>query len=210
MEVDKINAIASTAYFTLQQQFTSQSNATGNEQNPTPPDADSQGRTKVTDQVRLATSPVIRKNLDMVSAIEQEHARLNQLAKGVRKTNEELGRFADQVSDMTSAVTAIVKNFPPFSADSERRKEILMSYASIRKEILKMTVPAPPQPVYEKVKSTWSSLFDTSGQMLNDSVPDLGPASPDSHVKAAATQLDSTGETLASLSSDITQMLLQR
>lgn len=49
----------------------------------------------------------------MVSAIEQEHARLNQLAKGVRKTNEELGRFADQVSDMTSAVTAIVKNFPP-------------------------------------------------------------------------------------------------
>jgi len=203
MEVDKVGNVVSTAYY-AQQQVASQL------QTEIPkPDIGNQGIAQAGDQVSMASSPVTRKNLDMVKAIEQEHAKLNLLVKSVRMTNEELDRAAGQVGRMNTILTTIIKNNPPFPPDSEQRKELLMSYASIRQEIIKMTVPAPPQPLYEKVKGTWSSMFGQNGQILHNAVPEVQPISSDNEVQSAAAQLGTTGERLASLSSGITQALIK-
>ena len=84
-----------------------------------------------------------------------------------------------------------------------------MSYASIRQELIKMTVPAPPAPAYEKVKGMWSSLFGQNGQILHHAVPELHGSSSDGEVKAAATILNYTRAKLATVSSGITQALVQ-
>lgn len=207
MEFDKMNNVASTTLYTSMVQQVGAKTAQ-NIQGGTP-DVGSQTVPQANDRVNLISSAVTRKNLDMVKAIEQEHAKLNQLVKDVKMTNEQLDQAAGKVGQMSTTVTIIVKNNPPFPPDSEQRKELLMSYTAIRKEIMQMMVPKPPQPSYEKVKGMWSSLFGATGQMLHSAVPELHSTSSDSELHAASTGLNSTGETLANLSSGITQALIK-
>jgi len=148
------------------------------------------------------------KNLDTVRAIEQMHARLNQLVKGVRETNEGLDRASDVTEQMQSELQQIVKNYPPFSADSPERQRILMSYVSIRKEMERLMVPPPPAPVYEKVQGMWESLFDGSGQIKSDQLPAVDSTSSDGKVKEASIMLDKVDEKLTALSDGITKALV--
>jgi len=163
---------------------------------------------QASDQIRIS-SPVTLKNLDTVKAIEQLHNKMNSLIKGVRQTNEVINNASEQITHMSTALENIVKNFPPFPVDSKDRQELLMTYASIRQEILKMSFPPPPAPIYEKVQSTWDSLFAQNGQMLASAVPALENSSPDTQVHEAAQQLQTTSNTLSSLSSATTQALVQ-
>lgn len=209
MQVDKLaNIAAATTYYTQLQKSPDKTNLTVNAQQSAP-DTGSQNTVQPSNSASFLTSAVTRRNLDTVKAIEQEHAKLNLLVKNVKMTNEELNRTAGQVSQMGANLSVIIKNNPPFPPDSEQRKELLMSYVSIRQEIIKMSVPAPPQPIYEKVKGMWSSLFGPAGQIIHNAVPNLHAASSDGEVRAAAKGLDSTGEKLASLSSGITQALIK-
>jgi len=162
----------------------------------------------VIDTVQIKSS-AMAKNLDTVKAIEQMHARLNELVKGVRQTNEQLNKAADQVAQMQGSALAIVKNFPPYPIESVERRELLMSYMSLRKEIESLMIPPPPQPVYERVKSMWEAMFSQNGQMLPSAVPALETGSGDKQVQQAAVQLGQTHEQLASLSDQVTQALLQ-
>jgi hypothetical protein len=160
------------------------------------------------DQVRFS-SPITMKNLDTVKAIEQLHNKMNLLITGVRQTNEALNSAAEQVNRMTTHLEGITKNYPPYPTDSKKRQELLMSYTSIRQEILKMTVPAPPPAVYERVKSTWDSLFAQNGQMHPSAVPALQGSSSDQQVKTSLQQAQATGTQLVNLSSATTQALVQ-
>lgn len=159
------------------------------------------------DQVKLSSAVTV-KNLDTVKAIEQMHTRMNQLVKGVRETNEEINKAVEQVNVMQSSLTAIMKNFPPFPLDSKERQELLMSYTSIRQEMMRMTVPQPPPPIYEQVKHQWDTTVGQNGQMLASAVPALEPDSSDAQVKAAAGRLEGSSQKLADLSSAITQTLI--
>ena len=159
------------------------------------------------DTVQLKSSMV--KNLDAVKAIEQMHSRLNDLVKGVRQSNEELNKAAEQVSQMQSGLMSIVKNFPPYPIETQERRDLLMSYMSLRKEIESLMVPPPPQPVYEKVKSMWEALFAQNGQMQAAAIPDLDAGSGDKLVQVAAETLQQTGKQLSALSDGVTQALLQ-
>lgn len=170
----------------------------------TTPDVPQQGA----DQIRIS-SPITLKNLDTVKAIEQMHNKMNTLIKGVRQTNEAINNASEQITHMSTALENIVKNFPPFPVDSKDRQELLMTYASIRQEILKMTFPPPPAPIYEKVQSTWNSLFAQNGQMQASAVPALASSSSDGQVHEAAQQIQTTSSTLSSLSSATTQALVQ-
>jgi hypothetical protein len=203
MEIDKTISIAATMNYAAQQKSGSQANTKSNEQSPAVETA-KQGTTQASDQIRLTTPPASLKSMDTAKAIDQMHAAMNQLAAGVGKTNEELKKATVRVGQMAT----IIKNYPPYTVDSEHRKEILMSYASIREEIIKMTVPPPPPPVYEKVKGMWSTLFEQNGQILHHAVPALHATSSDWEVQAAATNLDNTGGKLADLSSGVTQALI--
>lgn len=159
------------------------------------------------DKVNISSTVTV-KNLDTVRAIEQMNARMNQLAKGARETNEEINKAVEQVNAMQSNLTAIVKNFPPFPMESKERQELLMSYSSIRQELMRMTVPQPPPPLYEQVKHEWDKTVGQNGQMLASAVPALDTGSSDAQVKQTAAQLETFSTSLADLSSGVTKALI--
>lgn len=161
----------------------------------------------VSDQIQ--TSSVALKNLDTVKAIEQMHARMNQLISGVRETNEQLAKAAQQMNAMQTNLDAVIKNYPPFNFDSKDRQDLLMSYTSIRQGLVKMMVPPPPPPVYEQVQRLWDETLDQNGQLLPGTVPALESNSSGPQVQSAAAQLATTAENLANLSSGVTQALVQ-
>jgi len=167
-----------------------------------------QAAAAVNDTVLLKSS-TIAKNLDAVRAIEQMHSRLNDLVKGVRQTNEELNKVAEQVGQLQGSLSAIVKNFPPYPIESMERRELLMSYMSLRKEIESLMIPPPPQPVYERVRTLWESMFARNGQMQPGAVPSLESSSGDKQVEQANLKLSELHGNLSSLSDQVTQALLQ-
>lgn len=150
------------------------------------------------------------KNLDTVRVIEQMHARLNELAKGVRETNEALAQSSKLLAQANNSVQTIIKNYPPYSIDSLERRDILMSYISIRKEIQQMMVPPPPTPIYEKIAHMWDQLFSESNQLNSNIVPDLDPTSSDATLNSAATALGTANDQVAALSTGITDALVLR
>jgi len=164
--------------------------------------------TKV-DSVRVS-SIVALKNLDTVRVIEQMHASLNQLAKGVRETNESLNKAVDLVDSMKSSIQTVIKNFPPFPVDSKERNDRLMEYNALRKELISLMVPPPPPPVYEKIKHMWESLFeDQNGNLSQNTVPLIENSSSDTQLKEVSQTLDKTSSQLADFSSKVTQALVQ-
>jgi hypothetical protein len=114
---------------------------------------------------------------------------LNSVATNLRQTNEGLKGASAVVSDMKSSLDNIIKNYPPYSVESKERIAQLMSYASLKQQILSMMVPAPPAPIYDTVKHLWEDLFSGSGNNTIQT-PTLPLNAPDSHVNAAAKQLD--------------------
>ena len=168
---------------------------------------DAIGKAAASDTVHLDTT-VTSRNLDTVRAIEQMHARLNQLVKSVRETNEAINSASGQLEQMKGNLQTVLKNFPPFSVDSKERQGILMGYVSLRKELLSLTLPPPPPPVYEKVSHMWDSLFDQSGQLKGQVVPDINPDSSDAQLNSASASIDKLSVQLADLSNTVTQTLV--
>lgn len=213
MEVQASNGV-NPAYLSAQQ-TTSQKQAQQSQQpqaapeipQSTPDTTALNPAAQATDQVKLSSSVTV-KNLDTVKAIEQMHSRMNELVKGTRETNEALNKAAEQVNFMQGNLTSIIKNFPPFPIDSKERQELLMSYTSIRQEMMKMTIPQPPPPMYEQVKHEWDKTVGQNGQMLSSAVPALDAGSSDAQVKEASFQLDKASTGLANLSSSVTKALI--
>ncbi|OGT98216.1 MAG: hypothetical protein A2X80_06585 [Geobacteraceae bacterium GWB2_52_12] len=160
------------------------------------------------DTIKIGTSTTL-KNLDTVRTIEQMHAHLNLLAKGIRETNESINKATEQVDAMKSSLQVIIKNFPPFSIDSEERIDRLMDYTSLRNELLSLMIPPPPPAPYEKVKHLWDALFDQNGKVLPAAVPSLETSSSDEQLNKVNQDLDTTSMQLTDLSNQITQTLFQ-
>jgi hypothetical protein len=114
----------------------------------------------------------------------------NLVAKGIRETDGALREVSGTMERMKEQLDKVVKNWPPFSPDSAERKELLMSYSSLRKEILKLTFPPPPEAVYEKNTSLWEKLGYTDQKQLVYSIPELPDTATDGQVKSAAANLD--------------------
>ncbi|OGT95801.1 MAG: hypothetical protein A2X80_03700 [Geobacteraceae bacterium GWB2_52_12] len=219
MELNKIGGADSAGYYAAAQQAAAQKQQQPQKTNAETVQSESgtesasaisatQGASSASDRVKL-TSTVTLKNVDTVRAIEQMHTRINEQIKSVRKTNEVINQQADGIEKLTTTLNTIMKNFPPFTMDSKERQEILMSYTSIRKEIMKMLVPPPPAQVYEQVKDTWKTVLAENGQLQPGAVPALQSDSPDAALGDAANELDKSAQTLASLSSSITERLFQ-
>lgn len=113
---------------------------------------------------------------------------LNSVATNLRQTNEGLKATSSIVNDMKASLDKIIKNYPPYSLVSQDRIDLLMSFSSLKKQILSLMVPAPPAPIYENVKHLWDDLFSGPGNTIQ--APTLPLDAPDSHVNAAAKQLD--------------------
>lgn len=113
---------------------------------------------------------------------------LNSVATSLRQTNEGLKAASSVVTDMKASLDKIIKSYPPYTFESKERIDQLMSYASLKKQIMSLMVPPPPPPIYEKVKHLWEDLFSSSSNTIQ--TPTLPLDVPDSHIKAAANQLD--------------------
>lgn len=113
---------------------------------------------------------------------------LNSVAATLRQTNEGLKATSSIVEDMKTSLDLIIKNYPPYSIESKDRIDQLMSYSSLKKQIMSLMVPAPPPPIYENVKHLWEDLFSAPNSTLQ--TPTLPLDAPDSHIKTAVKQLD--------------------
>lgn len=203
MNQSAINGISNISV-TYQQNHISQS--------PKPVDTTTDSKTAVTHQANDSlqlNSTVTKKNLETVRTIEDMHSRLNQLAKGIRETNEATGKATEVIGEMQSNIQSTIKNYPPFPVDSKERSSQLMQYASLRKQLISLMVPPPPPAAYEKVKHMWSSLFTQNNNIKEDAVPELASSSNTSRMEDAFQSLGQTSSQLVQISNLITQALVQ-
>lgn len=201
--------MSSDAISAVQQAASSFVRSSGNVQvqtdNTKPPRRDNAGGTPGSrDQIALG-SGASRQSLDTLQRIGGITDAINATATGIRETGNGLHSSADMVAKMEGELTRIIKNYPPFPIDDGGRKEILMRYSSLRKEIEQLTVPPPPPPVYEKVEGMWQELFSRNGGKL--ATPALEEDAPDKTVQAAARQLAATGEAISRLISSVATSL---
>lgn len=127
----------------------------------------------------------------------------NLLAKNIRGAAETLSKVGDVIGGMNETLAKIVKNYPPFPPDSSERKDLLMSYISLRKEILGMTFPPPPQPLYERDTTLWDKFGFTNKENIKANFPELSSTSPDTEVIAASRTLSQLGVAVASAQSEL-------
>ena len=113
---------------------------------------------------------------------------LNTTAANLRQTNEGLQAAASIITDMKSSLDHIIKNYPPYSVESQARIDLLMNFSSLKKQIQSMEIPAPPPPFYEVVKHLWADLFVEEDKSLQ--IPTLPSDATDAQVADAAKQLD--------------------
>lgn len=172
---------------------------------PTPRTEETSGHAAApVDQVSVSIR-VSRNTLDTIRRLGDLSEFLNTTAKSLRQTDEGLSAGADIVGRMKAELEKIIKNFPPFPADSKKREEILNSYSAIQKEILRLTIPPPPPPVYEKVQHLWQNLFTPDERKL--AVPELPDNAPDSHIQAAYQSLNGTAEVITAIRDDLNSQL---
>lgn len=113
---------------------------------------------------------------------------LNSVAINLRQTNEGLKAASGVVADMKTSLDQITKVYPPYSIESKERIAQLMNYSALKKQILSLMVPAPPPPIYDTAKHLWDDLFSGPGNTIQ--TPTLPTDAPDTHVNAAAKQLE--------------------
>jgi hypothetical protein len=114
----------------------------------------------------------------------------NQLSKNIRSVVATLTKVGDVIGEMNETLAKIVKNYPPFPPDSSERKDLLMSYISLRKEILGMTFPPPPQPLYERDTTHWDKLGYTDKGNIESNVPELSSTAPDTWLQERSVTWD--------------------
>lgn len=135
----------------------------------------------------------------------------NSLALHAKETDQKLTILADSIGKMAGTLDTVIKNFPPFSTENNAREDLLMSYASIRKEILQLTVPLPPPPIYEKTRHQWQELFQQNISSNTIKLPgEIGSSTPDSDLKTTIVDLTALHDRVTSLRTDLKQSFLTK
>jgi hypothetical protein len=75
------------------------------------------------------------------SEIESNSSFLNDVAQKIRTTDSGMNKIISYLDEMKAQLEKIVKNYPPFPADSEDRKKLLTSFTSLRRQIEQLTLP---------------------------------------------------------------------
>lgn len=157
------------------------------------------------DRVTVDASPVSVTALDTLKSLDSLQKKSNELAQDIRATSKNINTVTDFVSQMQSSLSSITKNFPPFNIESEERQQILMSYISIRQQLLKMTIPQPPPPLFENISNIWKKSIGKDGALTPEAVPVLQTNSSDSDVQLAEKDLQGTRENLATLTKAVNE-----
>ena len=130
---------------------------------------------------------------------------LNTTAVNLRQTNEGLQAAASIITDMKSSMDQIIKNYPPYSVESQARIDLLMNFSSLKKQIPSLEIPAPTPPFYEVVKHLWADLFAEVDKKLQ--TPTLPSDASDAQVAAAAKQLDEIASNISNVQDTMSNYL---
>ena len=128
-------------------------------------------------------------NIDTLQKMGNISDILNSVATNLRQTYEGLTAASAVVEKMKVSLDKVIKDYPPYPVDDQGRRQELMGYSSLQKEISQMMIPPPVPPVFDKVQHLWTSL--ASGPNGTIQTPSVPLNVPGSHVSAAAKQLDS-------------------
>lgn len=129
------------------------------------------------DQVVLSGT-LDRKFKDLQLKNEQQ----NSVAGAIHRTDRAAHDFGQKIDALKAPLTTIVKTFPPYTPEDKARMKLLMNYASIKKEIDQLTLPAPPE-----VVRTRKAL---------DLPPTLPSSASDSQIADHVAKLDATAASL--------------
>jgi hypothetical protein len=145
----------------------------------------------------------IQRSSSTMGRLDSFNEQKNQMARNIRTTSDALATISEAVGGMKENLGKIIKNYPPFPPDSSERKEILMSYVSLRKEILNMTFPPPPAPLYEKNSTPWEKLGYTETGSIASTVPEISSTATDSEVVTALKILAELGSAVSSAQNEL-------
>jgi len=145
----------------------------------------------------------IQRSSSTMGRLDSFNEQKNLMARNIRTTSDALATISEVVDGMKENIGKIIKNYPPFPPDSSERKEILMSYVSLRKEILNMTFPPPPAPLYEKNATPWEKLGYTEKGGIASSVPEISSTATDSELRAASKILAELGSAVSSAQNEL-------
>ena len=149
--------------------------------------------------INIISSPVTVNAMETLKSLDNLQVRSNELAQNIRATDKNINSITDFINQMQSSLSSITKNFPPFNVESKERQQILMSYISIRQELIKMMVPAPPPPIYQNVSDIWENVVDDGGAIVSSAIPALQTNSSDNQVALAEKKLLNTQGSLAEI-----------
>lgn len=138
------------------------------------------------DQVSVS----LQRSASTMGKLDSVNEDKNLFATSIRETDKALNEVSKVTVKMKERLETIVKNYPPFAQDSQERKDLLMSYVSLRKEIEKLTFPKPPPPVYEHNQKLWEKIDFSDTLKVAEALPSLDVSSSDAQVKRAVGSLD--------------------
>ena len=137
---------------------------------------------------------------------------LGAVARDIRAQDAQLGQLSQSLSDAKSALSTILKIYPPLPLESLERAQHLEAYSSYRKIVEDLTlnsIEAQWPPVFQsgnatqepgqadlKLKFSGGDQLQLPGQIILPGetalppLPDLGPSTPDGVVADASNQLD--------------------
>lgn len=132
----------------------------------------------------------LQRSASTMGKLGSVHEDKNLFATSIRESDKALQEVSKVAVRMKERLETIVKNYPPFSQDSLERKELLMSYVSLRKEIEKLTFPKPPAPVYENNRKLWEKIDFSEMRNVAEAIPALDETATDSQVRRVVGSLD--------------------
>ncbi len=151
-----------------------------------------------------------------LTAVQDVKARLSEVAASIRKADVTMDTIGRILAKMKSQLETIVKNYPPFPKDSSERVRMLESFAALKKEIEKLTIPPDDEgaakimgkPATEPEAGDWEVIIGGSGQKMvihgqpvhtgqgGLDIPDLSVDASDEEVKKTVERINTAEKVL--------------
>jgi len=151
-----------------------------------------------------------------LSEVQDVKAKLSQVAGSIRKADVTMDTIGKILAKMKSQLETIVKNYPPFPKDSSERVRMLESFAALKKEIEKLTIPPDDEGAMkimgDPAKGTgagdWEVVIGNSGQKMviysqpvhtgsgGLDIPDLPDGATDEEVKKMSEKINTAEKVL--------------
>lgn len=114
----------------------------------------------------------------------EKHTRSLQL-KDIKIAGDIMDTAYGIVKKMKAQVDSIIKNYPPFGLQDDRRIEYLMTFKALRRQIEQLTIPPDNKTAEQYIGRIWSS-----------DIPELTKLSSDEEIVAAMTKLNDAEDTI--------------